>query len=210
MELDDFKSAWKTVPNEKKYNKNAIFDMLKKKSSSTIKWLFIFTFIEFMMVLLFTISSLLKGKLFTGENLTFENSTAYYNFSIGTVFTLLFTIFFLIYNYKTYKSININKSTKELIVQISKFRRVVNFFILFILLALVAVSIPYYYELGINIYLEKVGSNYDNQKAQTIGAVAVGLAIFFLLIITSIYYGFIHWFFLRKLSKNLKDLNEIN
>lgn len=210
MELDDFKSAWKTVPNEKKYNKDAIFEMLKKNSSSTVKWLFIFTFIEFIFVLIFIISSIIKGKLLTGENLTLENSTAYFNFIVGTIFTLIFTVLFLFFNYKTYKKININKSTKELIEQITKFRKLVNLFILFILIALIAVSIPYYYQLGMNIYIEKAGINFDHTKAQTIGYIAVALAIVFLLIITTIYYSFIHWFFLRKLSKNLKDLNEIN
>lgn len=210
MELDDFKSAWKTVPNEKKYNQKAIFEMLKKKSSSTIKWLFLFTLIEFLMVLTFTVTSLIKGRMFTGENLSFENSTAYFNFTIGTLFNLVFTLFFLWYNYKTYRKMNINTSTKALIVQISKFRKFVNLFILFILIALIAVSVPYYYELGINIYTEKVGSHYDASKAQTIGIVSVTLSIIFLMIITTIYYGFIHWFFLRKLSQNLNDLNEIN
>lgn len=210
MELDDLKSVWKSVPEEKKYDQTAIFEMLKKRSSSIIKYLFIFTSIEFLLVLGFTISSLLKGKLFTGEIVSFDNSSAYFNFIGGSALTLVFTILFLYLNYRTYKKITINDSINGLMKQIISFRRIVNIFIFFILFALIIVSIPYYYELGRNIYIEQVGTTYNHDKAQIIGYLAVAIASFFLVIITLIYYGLIYWFFLRKLSKNLSDLKEIN
>lgn len=210
MDLDDLKSAWKAVPEEKKYDQKAIFEMLKKKSSSTIKYLFIFTFIEFVLVLGFTISSLFKGKLLTGDTISFDNSPAFYNYAIGSGITILFSFLFLFLNYRTYKRINVNNSIHGLMKQIITFRRIVNIFIFFVLLALIVVSIPYYFELGKNIYITGVGPTFNQGKALLFGYLAVFIAMLFLIFITVIYYGLIYWFFLRKLSQNLKDLKEIN
>lgn len=210
MELDDFKSAWKSIPEEKTYNKQEIFEMLKKKSSSTVKWLLVFTLIEFSLVILFTTFSLIKGELITGEKIILENGKIANNYIIGSVATLIFTIMFIFFSFKTYQKINMNNSIKTLIEQIIAFRKVINLFILFIVMALIAVSIPYYFKLGINIYTSKVGQNFTLEQANTFGYLSVGVAIIFIIIITLLYYALLHWFFLRKLAQNLKDLKDIN
>lgn len=210
MDLDDLKSAWKAVPEEKKYDQTAIFEMLKKKSSSTIKYLFIFTFVEFVLVLFFTLTSLFKGKLLSGDTISFDDSPAFYNYAVGSAITIVFTLFFLFLNYRTYKNININNSIHGLMKQIIQFRRMVNIFIFFVVFALIIVSVPYYYELGKNVYISGVGSSFNGVKAQLFGYLAIFIAIIFLIFITVIYYGLIYWFFLRKLSQNLNDLKEIN
>lgn len=209
MELDDLKSAWKSIPDEKKYDRDKIFNMLKKKSTSTIQWFFKFTLTELTLVVLFTLISIAKGKLITGESLSFENSFFYRNYIIGSACTILFTLLFLIYSYNTYQKIKINDSVKNLMNHIIRYRKIVNFFIFFQVIALISISTPYYFELGKNIYIDKIGSNYDINKADTVGYIAVGIAIVLILIITTIYYGVIYWLFLRKLSKNLYELKDI-
>lgn len=209
MELDDLKSAWKSIPDEKKYDRDKIFNMLKKKSSSTIQWFFKFTLVEFVLVILFTLSSIFKGKLIFGDDLSLESTEVYRNYIIGSVLTIVFTFLFLTYSYFTYKRIKINESVKNLMNQIVNYRKIVNFFIFLIVLALISVSIPYYYELGINLYTDKIGIDYDFNKAKTVGYISVAIAIVFIFLITSIYYGLIYWLFLRKLSKNLNELKDI-
>lgn len=209
MELDDLKSAWKSIPDEKKYDRDTIFNMLKKKSSSTIQWFFKFTLVEFILVILFTVMSIFKGKLINGEELSLENSLVYRNYIIGSVSTIIFTFFFLIYSYNTYKKINVNDSVKNLMDHIIRYRKMVNIFIFLIVIALISVSIPYYFELGKNIYIDKIGNSFNIDKANTVGYIAVTIAIIFILLITSIYYGIIYWLFLRKLSKNLNELKDI-
>lgn len=93
--------------------------------------------------------------------------------------------------------------------QIIGYRKMVNIFIFLIVVALISVSIPYYFELGRNIYIEKIGSGFDLDKANTVGYIAVAIAIIFILLITAIYYGVIYWLFLRKLTKNLNELKDI-
>jgi len=209
MELDDLKSAWKTAPSEKKYNKVAIFEMMKKKSTSTIKSIFIFTSIEFLLVIVFTILSLIKGKLLLGNGINFEDDSFYSNYVLGSALTIAFTFFFLAFTYFSYRKINVNNTVAGLIQQIVKFRKVINAFILFIVISLIAISIPYYFNLGHQLYAEKIGANYDIEKANTVGYISITVAVVFILFITSIYYSFIYWFFLRKLSKNLNELNDI-
>lgn len=210
MELDDLKSAWKSIPEQNNYKNDDIFKMMKKKSSSTIKWLFTFTLIEFIIVLLFTITSLIRREVSTNFSISINNSSIYHNYITGSIITIVFTLIFLIIIHKTYKKISINNSIKELTSQIIKFRKMVNLFILIILFSLIIVSIPYYFHLGQDIYLSKAGLNYDTNKATLIGYVSVLIAILFLIIISSIYYAIIYFFFLKKLSNNLNQLKEFN
>lgn len=210
MELEDLKSAWKAVPEEKTYNKQAIFEMMKQKSSSTIKWLFLFTLAEFILVLLFTGISLFNEKLINGQNLSNADESVYTNYIIGSVVTILFTLIFLGYSFITYRKININNTIMDLMNQIIRFRKTINFFILFIVLSLITISIPYYFNLGKNLYIEKMGVSFNMEQANTVGYIAVAVAIVFIIIITTIYYGFIYFVFLRKLKQNLKALEEIN
>ena len=210
MELDDLKSAWKAAPQEKKYNQEHIIEMLKKKSSSTIKFLFQFTLVEFIFVLIFTIISIAKGKLIFGENNLLQDSTSFDNYLYGSVLTMAFTFCLLLYSYKTYKNLNINLNTKELIERIVSYRNVVNLFIIGVALALIIISIPYYYNLGQAIYLDKLNTSIIDEKAKWMGILAVGVSILFISIITLVYYSIIYFLFLKKLNQNLTQLKSLN
>ena len=209
MELEDLKSAWKAVPEEKTYNKQAIFEMMKNKSSSIVKWLFIFTLVEFLLVLFFTCISLFNGKLINGQNLNSADQSVFINYIIGSIITILFTLIFLAYTFISYRKININNTIVDLMNQIVGFRKTINYFIIFIVISLIYISIPYYFNLGKNLYIEKIGEGYDLGQATTVGYIAVAVALVFILVITALYYGFIYFVFLRKLKLNLKALDEI-
>ena len=141
MELDDLKSAWKSAQQEKTYNQQHIIEMLKKKSSSTIKFLFQFTLVEFILVLIFTLISIAKGKLFFANNHLLHESANFDNYLYGSILTMAFTFSLLIYSYTTYKSFNVNQNTRELIEKIIAYRKVVNLFIFGVAIALIIISI---------------------------------------------------------------------
>lgn len=209
MELDDLKSAWKSVPEKNNYKKDDILEMMKKKSSSTVKWLFTFTLIEFILVIVFTITSLYNKRVSTNIFSSVDEPITYDNYIAGSLITIIFTLIFLCGIYKTYKKINLNNSVIDLTNQIIKFRKMVNLFIFLILLSLVFVSIPYYYNLGQDIYIHKIDpANFDSQKAAIVGYISVTIAIVFLILISTIYYTVIYFLFLKKLSNNLKELND--
>ncbi len=212
MELDDLKSIWGSIKEEEKFDRNQIFQMLKKKSSTTIKWLFIFTFCEFILFLGYNLYILISGKNFFNnkiQNLVEQNTIN--NYEIASVFSIAITFGFLVMAYRYFKKIDLNQSVVDLMKNIISFRRLVNLFILFTVLSLIVSSAPFYYELGKSIYLAKHANDIQplTQNAAVYGWVAIITAVAFTVIIGTIYYGIIYFLFLRKLQQNLKELREI-
>lgn len=212
MELDDLKSIWGSIKEEKKFDQNQIFKMLKKKSSTTIKWLFIFTLCEFLVFLAFNLYVLISGKNFFNNDInTLVQANTINNYEIASVFSIIITFGFLIIAYKFYKKINLNQSVVDLMKNIISFRKLVNLFIVFTVLSLIASSAPFYYELGQSIYIAKHANDIEPiiENAKIYGWIAILTSITFIIIIGLIYYAIIYFLFLKKLQRNLKELREI-
>ncbi|WP_312311820.1 hypothetical protein [Empedobacter brevis] len=212
MELDDLKSIWGSIKDEEKFDQNQIFQMLKKKSSTTIKWLFIFTFCEFIIFLVYNLYILISGKnLFDSKVTTLLEQKTINNYEITSVFSIVITFGFLIMAYRYFKKIDLNQSVVDLMKNIISFRRLVNLFILFTVLSLIVSSAPFYYELGQSIYLAKHANDIQPlaNNASIYGWIAIITAVTFIVIIGTLYYGIIYFLFLRKLQQNLKELKEM-
>lgn len=212
MELDDLKSIWGSIKEEEKFDQNQIFQMLKKKSSTTIKWLFIFTFFEFILFLVYNLYVLISGKnFFNNEVKTLVEEKTINNYEIASVFSIVITFGFLVMAYRYFKKIDLNQSVVDLMKNIISFRRLVNLFILFTVLSLIVSSAPFYYELGQSIYLAKHANDIQPiaNNAAVYGWIAIITAVAFIVIIGTIYYGIIYFLFLRKLQQNMKELKEM-
>lgn len=211
MELDDLKSIWSSIKEEDKFDKNQIFNMLKKKSSTTIKWLFIFTFCEFILFLFYNTYVIISGENFFNNDVkTLVKRTTINNYEIASIFNIIITIAFLVIAYRYYKNINLNQSVVNLIKNIVAFRKLVNLFILITILSLILFSAPFYYELGESIYLTKHIKDVNPiGNSSLFGWIAIIVSIIFIIFIGGIYYALIHLLFLRKLQQNLKELREI-
>ncbi|MBW1618587.1 MULTISPECIES: hypothetical protein [Empedobacter] len=212
MELDDLKSIWGSIKEEEKFDQNQIFQMLKKKSSTTIKWLFIFTFFEFILFLVYNLYVLISGKnFFNNEVKTLVEEKTINNYEIASVFSIVITFGFLVMAYRYFKKIDLNQSVVDLMKNIISFRRLVNLFILFTVLSLIVSSAPFYYELGQSIYLAKHAHDIQPivNNAAVYGWIAIITAVAFIVIIGTVYYGIIYFLFLRKLQQNMKELKEM-
>ncbi|WP_038337223.1 MULTISPECIES: hypothetical protein [Empedobacter] len=212
MELDDLKSIWGSIKEEEKFDQNQIFQMLKKKSSTTIKWLFIFTFFEFILFLVYNLYVLISGKnFFNNEVKTLVEEKTINNYEIASVFSIVTTFGFLVMAYRYFKKIDLNQSVVDLMKNIISFRRLVNLFILFTVLSLIVSSAPFYYELGQSIYLAKHAHDIQPivNNAAVYGWIAIITAVAFIVIIGTVYYGIIYFLFLRKLQQNMKELKEM-
>ncbi|WP_313384496.1 hypothetical protein [Chishuiella sp.] len=211
MELDDLKSIWSSIKEEDKFDKNQIFNMLKKKSSTTIKWLFIFTFCEFILFLFYNTYVIISGENFFNNDVkTLVKRTTINNYEIASIFNITITVAFLVIAYRYYKNINLNQSVVNLIKNIVAFRKLVNLFILITILSLILFSAPFYYELGESIYLTKHIKDVNPiGNSSLFGWIAIIVSIVFIIFIGGIYYALIHLLFLRKLQQNLKELREI-
>lgn len=212
MELDDLKSIWGSIKEEEKFDQNQIFQMLKKKSSTTIKWLFIFTFFEFILFLVYNLYVLISGKnFFNNEVKTLVEEKTINNYEIASVFSIVITFGFLVMAYRYFKKIDLNQSVVDLMKNIISFRRLVNLFILFTVLSLIVSSAPFYHELGQSIYLAKHANDIQPiaNNAAVYGWIAIITAVAFIVIIGTVYYGIIYFLFLRKLQQNMKELKEM-
>ncbi|WP_313578018.1 hypothetical protein [Chishuiella sp.] len=211
MELDDLKSIWSSIKEEDKFDKNQIFNMLKKKSSTTIKWLFIFTFCEFILFLFYNTYVIISGENFFNNDVkTLVKRTTINNYEIASIFNITITVAFLVIAYRYYRNINLNQSVVNLIKNIVAFRKLVNLFILITILSLILFSAPFYYELGESIYLTKHIKDVNPiGNSSLFGWIAIIVSIVFIIFIGGIYYALIHLLFLRKLQQNLKELREI-
>ncbi len=212
MEIEDLKSIWGSIKEEKRFDQNQIFQMLKKKSSTTIKWLFIFTFCEFILFLLYNCYILISGHhLFNNEVQSLVDRSAIQNYELASIFSIAITFIFLVLAFNYFKKINLNHSVTDLMKNIISFRRLVNLFILFTVLSLIILSAPFYYELGKSIYITKHANDLQPlmEHANFYGWIAIITAVAFIIIIGTVYYGIIYFLFLRKLQQNLKELNEI-
>ncbi len=212
MELDDLKSIWGSIKEEEKFDQNQIFQMLKKKSSTTIKWLFIFTFCEFILFIGYNLYVLISGKnLFNNEVKSLVEQKTIHNYEIASVLGIAITFGFLVMAYRYFRKIDLNQSVVDLMKNIISFRRLVNLFILFTVLSLIISSAPFYYELGQSIYLAKHANDIKPlvENATIYGWIAIITAIAFIIIIGTVYYGIIYFLFLRKLQQNLRELREI-
>ena len=212
MELDDLKSIWGSIKEEEKFDQNQIFQMLKKKSSTTIKWLFIFTFCEFILFISYNLYILISGKsLFNNEVKSLVEQKTIHNYEIASVLGIAITFGFLVMAYRYFRKIDLNQSVVDLMKNIISFRRLVNLFILFTVLSLIISSAPFYYELGQSIYLAKHANDIKPlvENATIYGWIAIITAVAFIIIIGTVYYGIIYFLFLRKLQQNLRELREI-
>ena len=191
MELDDLKSIWGSIKEEEKFDQNQIFQMLKKKSSTTIKWLFIFTFCEFILFISYNLYILISGKsLFNNEVKSLVEQKTIHNYEIASVLGIAITFVFLVMAYRYFRKIDLNQSVVDLMKNIISFRRLVNLFILFTVLSLIISSAPFYYELGQSIYLAKHANDIKPlvENATIYGWIAIITAVAFIVIIGTVYY----------------------
>ena len=174
--------------------------------------MFIFTFCEFILFLVYNAYVLISGKNFFNNDVkSLVEEKTITNYEIASVFSIVITFGFLVMAYRYYKKINLNQSVVDLMKNIISFRRLVNLFILFTVLSLIVSSAPFYYELGQSIYLAKHVNDIQplTDNASLYGWIAIITAVTFIVIIGAIYYGIIYFLFLRKLQQNLKELREM-
>lgn len=208
--LDILKKDWQQRgDNQPKLSYNQIYNMLYKKSTSIVKWIFIISIVE----LLFWTSF-----LFITPKSTYEIMDA-----IGaTTFMIVFHIIhyivfitFIVIFVKNYYSIKVTDNTRQLMDSILKTRKTVKYFVIYnvvaFALAMICINVFYYYNSDalLLIIQESIGV-IDNKKQF--------LKVFFIMqiVVSAIMLGFLLLFYrivygilLKRLRKNYKELEKI-
>lgn len=192
-ELDILKKHWKENQNFPKVSQDEIRAMIHKKSSSLVMWIFIISIIEF---ILLNVASYLIPLDSDAKNQPkvehFLDKFEYISMGISLLFIFLF--------YTNYRKIKVYSSSKDLMSQIIRTKKTVNYYIYSNIFLVIC-------GVGFSTY-----QSFDNQGSKGV-IILVILFIILTVIITLIiwlFYKLVYGILLRRLSKNLKELQKID
>lgn len=211
--FDQYKSAWKEQDIPRKYSEGQILDVLNHRSKNNVKYILWIGVLEFALFL-----GLIVFYLITGEKDDFSDlfkalgirkSDEYQksfeqSYFLLKVVSLLLTGTFVVLFYLKYKAIKVESQLTAFIQQLLRFRKTVQLFV--------------WLNIGM-VCLFMLGGTwllYDAIKSESMGGqtvfallIASVVAIIFSLLLAWIYYRIVYGILLRKLSKHLKNLQEM-
>jgi len=209
-ELELLKKDWKT--REEKHPQlsyDDIYNMLFKKSTSIVKWIFIISI----------------GELIFWTGLSFFTPKSSYEildkFGVTQILWVTNIIHYIVFIgfiylfYKNYTAIKVTDSTKQLINSIIKTRKTVRYFVIYnvAVFALILIFINILYYLKSDVLMEIIGEKYG-----AITDVASFLNYFFIIQIVFgvlmlglllLFYRVVYGILLRRLKNNHKELEKI-
>ena len=211
-ELELLKKDWETSSkNYREFNKEELYKLIYKRSSSIVKWIFIISLLEFgfwtLISLGFNCSEDLKK---------IQSYDVNYILYPLTILGYVVLIYFFYVFYKNYKTISATDNTKMLMERILKTRRTVRHYVIFNLVFIcISIVIGVYIELTNNpevqILLNRIESEGDG-NITVFYLIVVGLSIVAMALVSAVLIGFyylIYGLLLKRLKSNYKDLKEL-
>lgn len=198
-ELDLLKKDWQRSENSfEQVSADAIYQMIHKKSSSVVKWIFIISILEF--VILNSLGFLLPNdKISHSPKIeTFVMVIDYVSYGVAIFFMYLF--------YKNYRSITVTSSTKKLMECILNTRKTVRYYIgynLFLVFFMAAV-------LFTTEILMEFAANHDSGTEIFFECILILVVISILVSIVWLFYQLIYGILLKKLNRNYAELKKID
>lgn len=195
-ELELLKKDWKKNDGQfKQVSEQEIYTMLHKSSSSTVKWILIVSILEFIV---------LNGiSLITNDDLSTKFAKLHPYLSIFEKVNYAIIIGFIFLFYKNYKSISVLDSSKTLLKQILKTRKIVNIYILW------NIVIGTYF--GIIAAIDGF-KEMGTKSVQIESSKLAFIILITILIVIPLMWGFYRLLYgklLNRLKKNLTDLKKI-
>jgi hypothetical protein len=207
-ELDLLKKDWKKNENSfEQISEIEIYKMIHKKSSSIVKWILIISILE---VLLWTSISVFFN---TDEYLEkMDHAELIYYFEILTIFNYGVILAFIYLFYKNYIRITTTVSTKQLMKDILKTRKTVQYYVWYNLaMAVVSLIIGFVialiYNPETNVLSDQIANN-GKIMAITIGVLLLTTIAFFALF--WLFYRLLYGILLRRLHANYNELEKID
>jgi len=215
--IDALKKTWQDQVISDGYNQDEIEVMLNKKSRNYVKyilWISIAEFIIFGVINFLTIFSSDFHTDFTNilNKLQIRNQSEV-EFSLDRIYngmkilSLIITGVFVTVFYINYKKIDVESNLKKFIIHIIKFKKTVNLFIfsnVFLLVLFIGSLISL-----LTITIRKQNIHVDNPTFWSL-IIAVILSLLISVILILLYYKLAYGILLRRLSKNLEQLEKID
>ena len=210
--LDTLKKEWQNRETDfPKVSYKEIYAMLLRKSSSTVKWIFIISIAEILLWTLISIFLLPDSSQEFNKEMGLGTATI-----ISSVVNYIIVILFIIVFYRNYKSISTTSTIKNLMESILKTRKTVRYFVYYNIgvatLGLIAVNIYLFLNkdklVTYLLSMKDYGSVSGEEVATAffiaefvIGTIFIGLLMLFYYVI----YGLL----LRRLKRNYAELKKI-
>lgn len=217
FDIDSLKKSWQDQVISDDYNQQEIEVMLNKKSRNYVKYILWISVAEFVIFGIINFIALFSNSFHTDftnilNKLQIRNQNEV-EFSLDKIYnvmkiaSLVITGVFVVVFYSNYKKINIEANLKKFIIHIIKFKRAVNLFIfsnILLLFLFIGSSTAF-----IIFTIKKQNIEIDNPTFWgLITGVIFSLLVCIILIL--LYYKIAYGIILKRLSKNLKQLETID
>lgn len=216
FDLDNFKKTWQEQQVQPKYDSSDIESMLNKSSRNYVKYILWISVAEFLVILCMNLYYLFSGndsqsfinilqKLGVTDSAKLDADFNRLNFC-WKILSLIVTAYFVIQFYRTYAMINVESNLKKLILQIIKFKKTVHQFIL----ANIGLLILYTITLGVFTFWV-LSEQHIKLNNPTLIGFYVGMIVMMAIsvILIWLYYRLAYGIILKKLEKNLGELQKI-
>lgn len=209
-QLELLKQNWKQRNQDHpKLSYTQIYNMLFKRSTSIVKWIFIISIFELVFwIAIYFISP--KSSFEIIEKLGLKPVMIGFN-----IFHYIVVLVFIYLFYKNYISIKVTENTKTLMNSILKTRRTVKYFVWYNVcaFALTLIIINFYYHTKSDILLEAMAETYGTIPTGPefltyffIAQIVVGILLILLLLL---FYRIVYGILLKKLYNNYNELKKI-
>ncbi|MFD2727379.1 hypothetical protein [Hyunsoonleella rubra] len=204
--LDLLKKDWNKASADKKLSAQDIYPMLHKKSSSIVKTLFYISVAELVFWILvnsipYFVSDAFREKL---DSIYSDDLT------LGlTIFSYAVIILFIILLFRSYKTISVTDSAKQLMANILRTRKIIKYYVLYnLIMAGVSMVLALYHSFHYDPNARQVIENLDTNGI----AIFIAFSILFtaiLILIIWLFYRLIYGLLLKRLNRNYKELEEL-
>ncbi|WP_027385671.1 hypothetical protein [Chryseobacterium gregarium] len=217
FDLDSFKKTWQEQPVQQKYDHHEILQMLNRKSRNYVKYIFWISVAEFSCFSLIGLFYIIQGnesntfisilekmgiRKTTELEMTFDHI-----YLTLKILSLAVTAYFVYKFYQNYKDIKIEENLKKFILKIIQFKKTVNAFILINILLLITFT---------SIFTVFVCYIVNTQNIEITSSTITGfiagiiISTVFTVLIVWLYYRVVYGIIIKKLGRNLKQLQEID
>lgn len=209
-ELDLLKKAWqKDSHTFEQVSENDIYKMLHTKSSSIVKWILIISIIE---VVFWTTISVIWNTDDYMRKMHAENTIIY--FKILNFINYAVILYFIYNFYKNYIRISTTASTKQLMHDILKTRKTVQYYVWYNLgMIVVSLIAGFIIQFNFNPKMALLKDKIAHEDSYHTLCITLGVILLTFIVILGTFWGFyklLYGILMRKLNANYKELKKID
>ena len=209
-ELDLLKKAWqKDSHSFEQVSEKEIYKMLHTKSSSIVKWILIISIIE---VIVWTLISVVWNTDDYIRKMHAEDTIIY--FKVLNFINYAVILFFIYTFYKNYIKISTITSTKQLMHDILKARKTMQYYVWYNLMMIVVSLIAgFFIQFNFNPNMALLKDKIAHEENYHTLCITLGVILLTFIVIVGAFWGFyklLYGILMRKLYANYKELKKID